>query len=77
MLPALIGLIVVVIIFGVVLWAIEQLLPLIPMAEPFRTILRVLMVLVMVLIVLYFIIQLLGVAGLPVGSTALGRLRPW
>jgi hypothetical protein len=41
MIGTLIGIIFVVIILGVCWWAIQTLLPLIPMAEPFRTILRV------------------------------------
>ena len=41
-------------------------LPLIPLAEPFRTILRVLVILLIAAIVLYVIVQLLGVAGINV-----------
>ena len=68
MIGTLITLIFVVIIFGVVWWAIQQLLPLIPMGEPFATILRVLMILIMVLVVLWIIWQLLMAAGLPMGG---------
>jgi hypothetical protein len=64
----LIGIIFVIIIIGVVWWAINQLLPLIPIAEPFMTIIRVLMVVVLVLIVLWIIVVLLGVAGVHVPS---------
>jgi hypothetical protein len=62
----LIGIIVLLIILGVVWWAIQQLLPLIPLPEPFRRIIYVLMVVILVLIVLYVILALLGVAGLHV-----------
>jgi hypothetical protein len=48
---------------GVVWWAIQQLLPLIPLGEPFRTIIRVLMTVIIVLIVLWVMLQLLGYAG--------------
>ena len=65
---ALIGIIFVIIILGVVWWAIQKLLPLIPLDEPFRTIVYVLMVVVMVLIVLWIIIVLLGIAGIHVGG---------
>ena len=66
MIGLLIGLVFLIIVLGVIWWAIQQLLPLIPLAEPFKTILRVLMVLILVLIVLYIIVQLLGAAGIPV-----------
>jgi hypothetical protein len=65
---ALIGIIFVLIIMGVVWWAIQQLLPLIPLGEPFATIIRILMVVILVLVVLWIIIVLLGVAGVHVGA---------
>jgi TRAP-type C4-dicarboxylate transport system permease small subunit len=60
MIGTLIGIIILLIIVGVIWWAIQQLLPLIPLPEPFRRIIYVLMVVVLVLIVLYVILQLLG-----------------
>ena len=63
MIGALIGIIVLIIILGVVYWAINQLLPLIPLPEPFRRMVYVLMVVVMVLIVVVRDLELLGVAG--------------
>jgi len=67
MIGTLIGIIVVLIICGVLYWAIQQLLPLIPLPEPFRKIIYVLMIVVLVLIVLWVIIQLLGsVVALPI-----------
>lgn len=68
MIGTLIGIIITLIIVGVVWWAIQQLLPLIPIAEPFLTIIRVLMMVVLVLIVLWIILQLLGAAGVHVGG---------
>jgi len=68
MISALVGLIFLVIIIGVIWWAIQQLLPLVPMAEPFRTIVYVLMVVVLVIIVLYVASILLGMAGIHVPS---------
>jgi len=65
---ALIGIIFVLIIMGVVWWAIQQLLPLIPLGEPFATIIRILMVVILVLVVLWIIVVLLGVAGVHVGA---------
>ena len=41
MIGALIGIIITLIIVGVLWWAVEQLLPLIPLPDPFRQIIRV------------------------------------
>ena len=68
MIGTLIGLIFFLIILGVVWWGCQQLLALIPLAEPFATIVRVLMVVIMVIIVIYVAMQLLGMAGIPVNS---------
>lgn len=65
---ALIGILFTIVIIGVVWWAIQQLLPLIPLGEPFATIVRVILVVILVLIVLWIIIILLGVAGVHVPS---------
>lgn len=66
MLGAVIGLIFTLIILGVVWWGCQQLLALIPMAEPFATIIRVVMVILMVIIVLYVAATLLSFAGIHV-----------
>lgn len=66
MLGTLIGIIFVLIILGVIWWGVQQLLPLIPIAEPFRTIIRVLMIIILVVIVLWVIAALLGMAGIHV-----------
>ena len=60
MIGTLIGIIILLIVVGVIWWAIQQLLPLIPLPEPFRRIIYVLMVVILVLIVLYVILMLLG-----------------
>ena len=60
MIGALIGIIITLIIVGVLWWAVEQLLPLIPLPAPFAQIIRVLMVVILVLIVVYVILTLLG-----------------
>ena len=73
MIGTLIGIIITLIIVGVIWWAIQQLLPLIPLPEPFARIIYVLMVVVLVLIVLYIILALLGAAG--VGVPNWGRFR--
>lgn len=66
MIGALIGIIFALIILGVVWWAIQQLIPLIPLGEPFRTIIRILLVVILVLIILWVIVTLLGLAGIHV-----------
>lgn len=60
MLNALIQLIIWLMIVGVIWWGVHQLLPLLPIAEPFITIIRVLLTVILVIIVLYAIIGLLG-----------------
>ena len=71
----LIGIIITLIILGVVWWAINQLLPLIPLPEPFARIIRVLLIVILVLIVLWIILVLLGAAGVHVGGPfRLGQL---
>jgi hypothetical protein len=62
----LIAIIVTLIILGVIYWAIQQLLPLIPLPEPFRKIIYVLMILILVLVVIWVILALLGAAGVSV-----------
>ena len=66
MIGTLIGIIILLIVVGVIWWAIQQLLPLIPLPEPFARIIHVLLILILVLVVLYVILILLGsVVSLP------------
>ena len=58
-----IGIIITLVIMGVIWWAIQQLLPLIPLPDPFRRIVHVLMVVILVLVVVWVILVLLGAAG--------------
>ena len=71
MIGTLIGIIFALIILGVIWWAVQQLMGLIPIAEPFRTIIYVLTVVIAVLIVLWIISVLLGMAGIHVPSLPL------
>lgn len=64
----LIGIIVTLIILGVVWWAINQLLPLIPLPEPFARIIHVLLVVILVLVVVWVILVLIGAAGVHVAG---------
>ena len=71
MLGAIIGIVLTLIILGVVWWAAQQLLALIPLAEPFATLVRICVTVLMVLVVVWVFIQLLGIAGVhvPLGGT--------
>jgi hypothetical protein len=71
----LIGIIILLIILGVIWWAIQQLLPLIPLPEPFRKIIYVLMVLILVLIVIWVMLVILSAAGVHVPTPF--RLSWW
>lgn len=66
MIGTLIGLIFLCIILGVVWWGAQQLIALIPLAEPFATIVRILMIVILVIVVIYILIVLLGMAGIHV-----------
>jgi hypothetical protein len=68
---ALLEIIVVLIIAGVIWWAIQQLLPLLPLPDPFRRIVNVLLVVVLVLIALWVIVGLLGLFGGSIGHLTL------
>ena len=63
MIGTLISIIITLIIVGVIWWAIQQLLPLLPLPEPFRKIIYVLLIVILVFIVLWVILTLLGAVG--------------
>ena len=65
-LSVILGLIFALILIGVIWWAAQQLLPLIPMAEPMATIIRVLVTVLGVIVVLWVLAVLLGLAGVKV-----------
>jgi hypothetical protein len=62
----LIGIIVTLIIVGLIYWVVQQLLPLLPIPEPFAKIINILLMVILVLIVLWVILVLLGAAGVHV-----------
>lgn len=66
MLGTIIGLILTCVVIGVIWWACQQLLALVPLAEPFATMVRILLVVLLVVFVIYFITVLLGFAGIHV-----------
>jgi len=63
MIGTIISIIVTLIIVGVIYWAITQLLPMIPLPEPFARIVHVLLVVLLVIVVLWVILTLLGAVG--------------
>lgn len=66
MIGTLIGILLTLVVAGVIWWAVQQLLALVPLAEPFATLVRILIVVITVLIVVWVIITLLGLAGVHV-----------
>lgn len=74
MIGTLLGIVFALIILGVVWWAVQRLLPLIPLGEPFGTLVNVLVTVIMVLVLLWVIMTLLGVAGVHVPNFGMGRL---
>jgi len=73
-LGGLVALIFTLIILGVIWWAAQQLLPMIPMAEPMATIVRVLITVLGVIVVLWVLAVLLGLAGVRVPNPFSGVL---
>jgi hypothetical protein len=69
MVATLISVIITLILVGVIWWAVQQLLPLIPLPEPIARIVYVLMVVLLVCIVLWVVLALLApLAGVHVPS---------
>ena len=68
MITSLISIIFTLVFLAVLWWAAKKLLALVPLEEPFKTIIYVLMVVVMFLIVLWIVAALLGIAGIHVGG---------
>ena len=75
MISALLGIVFLVIIAGALWWAVQKLIALIPMGEPFKTILYVIIVLIGVAIVLYAVQMLLGAFGVHVPWPQMSKLH--
>lgn len=74
MIGAMVGLVLIAVAAGIIWWAVNELLPLVPMHETFRTVVRVLLVVLVVLaafLVLYVVTQLLVLVGVPVNTFGL------
>ena len=63
MLGAIISLILLFLVLGFLWWAFQQLVGLVPLAEPFPTLIRVLFGLVILLVVIYAVQVILGEVG--------------
>ena len=61
MIGTLISIILLLIVLGVLIWGVQQLLPLIPLPPPFATVINVLITVLIVLVIAYIIAGLLGV----------------
>jgi hypothetical protein len=66
MLSAIIYVIVALIIAGVLWWAVNAIVAVLPIPEPIRTVINVLLIVVLVFIVVYALLQLIGGAGVHV-----------
>lgn len=73
MIGTLIGIIFACIILGLIWWAAQRLLALIPLGEPFATIVHVLVVILIAVIAMYIIAMLLGLIGVHVPMSLGGR----
>lgn len=63
MISTLVSVILLLIVTGVIIWAIQTLLPLIPLPHPFHLIINVLLVVIVVIVVVYIIAGLFGVVS--------------
>ena len=66
MIGILVGLLISLLIMGLLWYAAKEILKLIPLAEPFATLVRVVLVLIVGFIAIYFFVQILGMAGVGV-----------
>jgi hypothetical protein len=66
MISALISLLIAVIVLGVIFWAVQQLLAIVPMDPRFKTVANVLIVLIAVLVVVWVLLDVVGMAGVHV-----------
>lgn len=72
MIGTLMGIIFALIIAGVIWWALQEIMKVVPIAEPFRTLIRIVAIVILVIIVLWVAAALLGLAGIPVRTIRLG-----
>lgn len=70
MIGALIGFFIILLIAGFLFWAVQQLIPLVPTAEPFTTLIRICLYGLILFIVIWAITYLLGMLGVAVPTFA-------
>jgi hypothetical protein len=75
MLGTLIGFVILLVLLGFGWWVVQQLLGLIPLAEPFATLVRIALYVILVVIVIYVLITLLGMVGIHVPLFGVGHFR--
>jgi hypothetical protein len=63
MIGSLVAIILTLIVLGVILWAVQQLLPLVPLPHPFGVVINVLITVIAVIVVVYIIAGMLGVVS--------------
>lgn len=63
MVAALINLVVVLLIVGLIWWAVERILPLLPLPEPIGTVVRVILIVVLCIVVIYALLGLVPGSG--------------
>jgi hypothetical protein len=63
MIGTLVSVILLLIVAGVIIWALQQLLPLVPLPHPFHMIINVLLTVIVVLVIVWIIAGLLGVVS--------------
>jgi hypothetical protein len=66
MIGTLIGLLFVVIVAGFIVWAAQKLIALVPMGEPFATLVTIIIYGIILIVVLYALSVLLGMIGIHV-----------
>ena len=62
MIATLLHILIVLIVLGLLWWAVTKILGVLPIAEPFRTVIYVILVLIACFIVLYLLLPLLGMS---------------
>ena len=64
---SLIGFLLILLVLGVLWWIVkDKLLPMLPVAEPFSTLIQIVLVLILLFIVVWAIIWVVGLAGIHV-----------
>ena len=73
MIGILIGLIILCLVVGFLFWAGPQLISLVPVAEPFSTLIRILYAGIILCVVIYAIYMLVGMAGVAFPNFGIGH----